>query len=117
MAAHASWGHLWLVVKLAALVFLANRYRIPLLANRVFVFLGAVSYSFYLIHQNIGYIVIQAGYRWGLSGNVAIVLATIVAIALASFLTFAIERPANRLIRRRYKAWKTGRRTSLSFAG
>ena len=69
------------------------------------------------IHQNIGYIVIEAEYRWGLSGNVAIVLATIVAIALASFLSFAIERPANRLIRRRYKAWKTGRKTSLSFAG
>ncbi len=45
---------------LAATVFCATRYDLPIFSNEVLVYLGAISYSFYLIHCNVGYCIIRA---------------------------------------------------------
>lgn len=65
-----------------------------------FAFLGTISYSLYLLHQAIGFSLIwhleMIGVSAGLSAFVAAVLVTL----LSAMLTFLVERPAMRAIRR-----------------
>lgn len=88
---------------LAAVVTAATRFRLPWLASPVPVFLGTISYSWYLVHQNVGYIVIRESRELGASATWSVVIAAAASIALASILAFGIERPAYRLIRDRLK--------------
>ena len=70
------------------------------------VFLGTISYSLYLLHQKIGYAFMLGLQERGWSSAASILAAATLSIALATLLTFLIERPALRAIRERYKAWK-----------
>ena len=81
------------------LVYAASHGYLSLLENRVMLFLGLISYSLYLTHQNIGYVVLRWMEGHGANANVAILAALVVALAAASALTYAIERPALRLLR------------------
>lgn len=83
-----------------ALVFLATRGHLKLLESKPLVFLGTISYPLYLTHQNIGYVIIRAGYAAGLNPNVSMALATAAALMLAVAITFGVERPAMSLLRR-----------------
>ncbi|WP_161981580.1 acyltransferase family protein [Aurantiacibacter suaedae] len=56
--------------------------------------LGAISYALYLIHQMIGYVVLAQLEAAGLGAWAALLLTVAVALALASVLTWAIEKPA-----------------------
>ncbi len=82
--------------------------RVNFIARKPLVYFGTISYALYLTHQMIGYQVLQA-----VPGSPAfrIAVATAVAIALASALTFLVERPAQRAIRRRYRAWMARRQS------
>ena len=82
------------------LMVLATRGYLKVLESRALVFLGTISYALYLTHQNIGYVIIRAGYAAGLGPNASIALATAAALALAVAITFGIERPAMALLRR-----------------
>ena len=64
------------------------------LARRSLLWLGGISYTLYLIHQNIGYGLIDLAYGAGLPGEVAVILALLAAIALASVLHYGVEKPA-----------------------
>lgn len=86
----------------AAAVWLVTRYRVPILESRALVFLGTISYSLYLIHQNIGYVLIRSGYNLGLPGPLAVALALLAALLLATALTFLIERPVSTFLRSRF---------------
>ena len=92
---------------LAGLMFLTTRGRLRFLESRGLVFLGTISYSLYLTHQNIGYVVIRAGYRLGLNPNLSIALATGVALLIAVGVTFLVERPAMAFLRDRRPKWLT----------
>jgi len=81
------------------LVYTASHGYLSFLENRVMLFLGLISYSLYLTHQNIGYVVLRWMEGHGANVNVAILAALIVAVTVASALTYAIERPALRLLR------------------
>jgi len=70
---------------------------------RPLLFLGTISYSLYLIHQNIGYVILRACYARGLNNYLGIVIAAAVAISLATAMTLVIERPAMRAIRAWYR--------------
>jgi peptidoglycan/LPS O-acetylase OafA/YrhL len=91
---------------LAAAVFAATQGNISLLSNPLILYLGTISYSFYLIHCNVGYCVIRTFLHWSYSPYVAGLAASVVTIALASVLCFTVERPSNRFIRSKYKMWK-----------
>jgi peptidoglycan/LPS O-acetylase OafA/YrhL len=80
--------------------------RLGLLRARSFVFLGQISYSLYLTHNNIGLIVIREMESRGLDPRLSVLLAASVAMVLATLITYLIERPAMSRIRhihRRYR--------------
>ena len=72
---------------------------VPLLSAKVLLYLGAISYPLYLLHQDIGYVVIDGGYALNWGPNVCIAVAVGIAVAGGSAVSFAAERPAMRWIR------------------
>ena len=83
-------------------LFVTNR--MTWLRGAPFVFLGAVSYSLYLLHQAIGFSLIwHFEHDAGLGAGAAAICAALLVTVLATALTWFIERPAMRLIR---DAWK-----------
>jgi len=107
------------VAGVSALVFYAVATgRLSWISRGPLIFLGAISYTLYLIHQNIGYIVIRTAARVGIGTNQGMVLAIVVAVALAAALTFTVERPALKWIRARYgelRSAQAQRRGEFSF--
>lgn len=79
------------------LLFVNNR--LSWLRGSFFLFLGSISYSLYLLHQAIGFALIHSLERNGVPSLLACVLTLGIVLALASALTFAVERPAMRTIR------------------
>lgn len=69
--------------------------RLPL-----FIWLGTISYSLYLIHNYAGRSLILVLQQAGWSANASILLVTALALGTATLLTYLIERPAQRAIRR-----------------
>ena len=77
-------------------------------------FLGAISYSLYVLHQNIGYVVMRELYALEVTLPSWVVLGTplLLSLGLASIFTFFIDRPALRFIRRQYREHLPGQRRS-----
>ena len=83
------------------LVFLlAVRGRLRWICRRPLLWLGAISYSLYLLHQNIGYVIIRAVESWTGSERLGIVVALAVVLLASDLLARTVERPAARRIRR-----------------
>jgi peptidoglycan/LPS O-acetylase OafA/YrhL len=96
-----------LVALLAAAAFcLLATGRLGGVARAPLVFLGAISYPLYLLHQNIGYIVIRESLRLGMSTDFAILTAIAVSIGLAAALTWSIEKPARAWLRNAYARYR-----------
>jgi peptidoglycan/LPS O-acetylase OafA/YrhL len=94
------WSGLFAIV-FFGLFYAMARQRLGWIAVRPLVFLGTISYSLYLIHQNIGYVIMRS---LGTSPRpVQIAVAVGVALLLATGLTFLVEQPALRGIRALYK--------------
>jgi peptidoglycan/LPS O-acetylase OafA/YrhL len=66
------------------------------------VWLGSISYMLYLVHQNIGYAVIDTALRHGAPPLLAVVVAIAVTLSLAATISRWIERPAMAWIRGRW---------------
>jgi len=78
--------------------------RLSMLSIRPLVFLGTISYSLYLIHQNIGYIIIQKLEANDLASSLSIVVVPlVVSIVIASAMQLYIEKPSLLLIRNNWK--------------
>jgi len=78
--------------------------RLRWLQSAPFTFLGAISYSLYLLHQVIGFDIIwhlEHDAHW--SSTAAIFVAMAVTVGLATMVTYLVERPAMRWIRERWK--------------
>ncbi|MBI3950857.1 MAG: acyltransferase [Acidobacteria bacterium] len=102
----SSW-QLTLIVTFFFIVFyLAIKGRLSFIVWRPLVFLGTISYALYLVHQNIGYVIIRALYRQGINPNASIAIAIIVSLCLASAVTFLIEKPALQAIRTGYAKFR-----------
>lgn len=92
-----------LLCAIYALFYLAISGRLTLLAYKPFVFMGTISYSFYLVHQNIGYLIINKFYAYGLSPYQGMAVALLTALFLATLLTFIVEKPSMSYLRDYYK--------------
>ncbi|WP_111497186.1 MULTISPECIES: acyltransferase family protein [Marinobacter] len=107
-----SIGHCLLAYKAPFNVFVLGCYGVfilaitgylNLLANRFLLTLGSLSYSLYLVHQNIGYGIIGLSYDAGLPGGVGVALAVATALCLAWLIHKGVEQPALRWFRERRK--------------
>ena len=108
------WVDLLKVVLCVALFAAAVFDRFPALRWRVVVAVGAISYPLYLLHQNIGYIVIYTAHRvLHLGPNASIAIGVAVAIILATVVSLFVERPSMHWLRRLYVGW-THRRAVVS---
>lgn len=92
-------ANLFVLAMVALLVFtvVVQTFAIPVLA-----LLGRWSYALYLIHENIGLIVIRALKYLGAPDLIAQVSATLVCIGGAALLFYAVEQPAERMLRNGY---------------
>ena len=73
-------------------------------------YLGAISYSLYLLHQSIGFVLIHRMEQRGIAPLTAIVLTVGAIFVVATALTYLVERPALRGIR---SAWRGRSRLGL----
>lgn len=73
------------------------------LAYKPLLFLGGISYPLYLIHQNIGYIIINKFYAHGVSPYLSVLVALSVSIVLALIAHIYVEKKATKYIREVYK--------------
>lgn len=112
-----SWVEATVLAACIGLFLLFIRGKLHVLAQRPFVFLGTVSYTLYLLHQSIGFILIAKLEAAGVQPLVSIVLTGLAVLGMASLLTFAVERPAMRAIRGAYKRWRQGRTLPSQGAG
>lgn len=78
------------------------------LANRPMLWLGSLSYSLYLVHQNIGYGVITWSYNAGLPGWLGVSFAVGTAFVLSSLIHYSIEKPALR----GFRSWRSRTETA-----
>jgi peptidoglycan/LPS O-acetylase OafA/YrhL len=75
--------------------------RLSWLQSAPFTFLGAISYSLYLLHQEIGFDVIwHLEHDANVTSGLAIAVAIVVSAILATFVTYCVERPVMRKIRK-----------------
>lgn len=97
------WMLATLAAALTAIVWGAATGRLPWLANPVLSFLGTISYTLYLLHENIGWVVQRAVLAWGWPFDASIGAALVVAIGLSALLTYTVEKPAMRWVRDWYR--------------
>ncbi len=67
--------------------------KLKFLSNNLFVFLGSISYSLYLIHQNLGYIILLELNKLGINNEFIIVIPLIVSILISYLITMYCEKP------------------------
>jgi peptidoglycan/LPS O-acetylase OafA/YrhL len=89
--------------------------RMKFIAFGPFIFLGTVSYTLYLTHQNIGYIIIRTLTSHGVSGDLAMVCALALALLVAAALTRLVEKPSLRAIRSLYEKRRPREPATVSY--
>jgi len=77
--------------------------RLAFLRARPLLFLGAISYPLYLLHDNIGMVFIRNLLAAGVGYNIALAIAIALILGLSAAVTKLVERPAMRWIRSRLK--------------
>jgi len=86
------------IVSLAIFAYKSNKLpRRGIVLFKPLVFLAMISYPLYLLHQNIGYIIIRALDSIGLSNECFLIVPIGVIIALAYFLHQFVEKPVSKL--------------------
>jgi peptidoglycan/LPS O-acetylase OafA/YrhL len=80
--------------------------KLGFLVNKVLIFLGTISYSLYLVHQNMGYEIIKKLYEYTSNPYLIIIIPTCIAIVIAIGITYLVEKPALSYIRNKYKGVK-----------
>jgi peptidoglycan/LPS O-acetylase OafA/YrhL len=89
-----------------ALIFLASRRKLRFLESRVLLFLGAISYPLYLVHEFLGWLIILWLEAWGVAPLAAIAAALASSLVVATAINRLVEKPAMTWIRTRYKRAK-----------
>ena len=101
-----SWSDIVVFAAFVLVFRLISLGRFKFIRVKPLIFLGTISYTLYLVHQNIGYVVIRMLYKYEINPNVSILVAIATSITLASVITFLVEKPTLRLIRSQYRKTK-----------
>lgn len=88
----------------SALMLAALSGKLTLLTGRATLWLGAISYSLYLIHRNVGYNVLRWLNEAGFGPTASIAATVVLVVCLAACVTFLVEIPASRFLRSRWSA-------------
>ena len=91
----------WSVILLAAfalILYLAVTGRMRFLAAAPLLYLGALSYPLYLVHSNLGYVLIRGLEANRFSADLAIGVATVVAFVLAAMIHHLVEDPVRAVL-------------------
>lgn len=99
-----SWTLAALALAFTGVLYLAASGRLPLLHFAGLIWLGEISYTLYLLHENIGWALMLQMKAAGFGTNTSIALALLASLALAWGLTRLVEKPSMAWIRDRYKA-------------
>jgi peptidoglycan/LPS O-acetylase OafA/YrhL len=103
---YVNWQHKGAVLALSliyAIFYLFIFGKLKWLNSKVLLFFGAISYPLYLIHQNLGYSLIKQFEAWGYTGFYVIIVVLLVFIAIASLITFYVEKPILSFFRSKIK--------------
>ena len=92
-----------LAAALSLVLYLAGSSHLKLLRLAVFVWLGDISYTLYLLHENIGWALMLQMKAHGINTTVSVIVTLLVAFGLASLVTRTVEKPAMVWIRGQYK--------------
>lgn len=92
-----------LALAFGLLVYTAALGRLRMLDTRLFLWLGAISYPLYLIHENMGWSIQLQALARGIPFEGTVLLVLAFSLAVATALTRWVEQPALRWIRTRYR--------------
>ncbi|CAN7193462.1 acyltransferase [Peribacillus frigoritolerans] len=98
--------HSIIITMFFVIFFALIKGKLSLLNIRPLTFLGAISYSLYLVHQNIGYILINFMEKHGLIHEIYLLIPIGVSISLATMLTYYVENPVIKFFKNRIKKEK-----------
>lgn len=99
----SSWNTTIFVAAFVVIFYLAIQGYLGFIKLKPLLFLGNISYSLYLIHQNIGYVIIKTLYSYKINPNISILVAIVCSLTLAILISKFIEYPAMNFIKNKYK--------------
>jgi peptidoglycan/LPS O-acetylase OafA/YrhL len=110
-ATHTAWAivpltppvYVAFVAAFALLVWIATMEASPLARIAPLVFLGDLSYPLYLVHQEVGYVVIAKSRARGLGPNQAVLFAVLLVVALSWAISVLIEKRSQKTVRRLFE--------------
>jgi peptidoglycan/LPS O-acetylase OafA/YrhL len=100
-------GFAAIIAGIYAVFYLGLSGKLDFIVNKVFLFLGSISYALYLFHQNIGYIIINQTKEFFGDSILVIVPPTVISIICAYLITIYVEKPTVRLMKNWYDS-RTG---------
>ena len=103
----AGWEGLAVALVCVGAFALAVNGHLRVLVGKLTLWLGSISYSLYLIHRNLGFLLLAWLADHAIAGFMAIGIAVAGALLAASILAFGIERPVSSRIRSWYKSSRT----------
>jgi len=83
--------------------FFIIKEKLTVFSNKYLLYLGSISYSLYLIHQNIGYTIINKAYYYQYNPYLAIIFAILFSLFLAHYINKIVEKPSLKYLRSIYK--------------
>lgn len=99
------WGGVGIASFIALVFVLGIRGRLKIIVSRPTLWLGSISYSLYLLHRNLGYDTLDWLHQQQVGPAIAVPITVLGALALSGAVTYGIERPAMRRIRKSYARW------------
>lgn len=84
-----------------AMFYLLYSNKLGFLQQKYLIYLGNISYSLYLIHQNFGYVVIDFMEQYALANSISVLIAPcVLSILISSLMYEYVERPGIRYFKR-----------------
>ena len=90
------------------LMFYLNAFNaLKFIALKPLIFLGNISYALYLVHRNLGYIILNKLYAYFGNYQVLIFIPIVLSILIAFFITEYLEKPVGKYLRKKVTRFLT----------